>query len=72
MISCDKCGFGHLTFEEKDACKSWDQMVKEWRDIRFERPLDDCAAVVPPYWDTLRECTSETCHRPLPCSVHKA
>lgn len=23
MISCDKCGYGHLTFEEKRRCKSW-------------------------------------------------
>ena len=26
MISCDRCGFGHKTFEEKAACKSWSEM----------------------------------------------
>ncbi len=30
----------------------------------------DCQAVVPPFWNTLLQCTSETCHRPLPCPVH--
>lgn len=30
----------------------------------------DCHATVPPYWNSLLECTSETCHRPLPCPVH--
>ena len=29
MISCDKCGYGHLTFEEKKACKSWSEMQAE-------------------------------------------
>jgi hypothetical protein len=29
-----------------------------------------CQAVVPPYWNTLLECTSETCNRPLPCTIH--
>jgi hypothetical protein len=29
MISCDKCGFGHRTFEELKACKSWSEMVAE-------------------------------------------
>lgn len=29
-----------------------------------------CQEVVPPHWDTGLECTSETCHRPLPCIVH--
>ena len=29
MISCDKCGFGHKTFEEKAACKSWAEMQAE-------------------------------------------
>jgi hypothetical protein len=32
----------------------------------------DCDAVVPPYWNTLLQCTSETCHRPLPCAIHDA
>lgn len=31
-----------------------------------------CRETVPPYWNTLLECTSETCHRPLPCEVHGA
>ena len=29
MISCNKCGFGHLTFEELGACKSWGEKVAE-------------------------------------------
>lgn len=29
MITCDKCGFGHRTFEEKAACKSWEEMQAE-------------------------------------------
>lgn len=27
MITCDKCGFGHKTFEELRACKSWEEIV---------------------------------------------
>jgi hypothetical protein len=29
-----------------------------------------CEAAVPPYWDVEKECTSETCNRPMPCAVH--
>ena len=29
-----------------------------------------CQATVAPHWNTLAQCTSETCHRPLPCGVH--
>lgn len=29
MISCDKCGYGHKTFEEMRECKSWSEMVEE-------------------------------------------
>ena len=29
-----------------------------------------CLEIVPPHWDTGLEATTETCHRPLPCSVH--
>jgi hypothetical protein len=29
-----------------------------------------CQKTVAPYWNTARECTSETCNRPLPCAVH--
>ena len=29
-----------------------------------------CKRAVPPYWNTAWQCTSETCHRPLPCPVH--
>lgn len=29
MIRCDKCGFGHKTFEELQACKSWEEMQAE-------------------------------------------
>lgn len=36
----------------------------------FTESAAGCQAVVPPYWNTELECTSETCHRPLPCSVH--
>lgn len=32
MISCDKCGFGHKTFKEMDACKSWAQIQAEKRE----------------------------------------
>lgn len=31
---------------------------------------NDCQEVVAPYWNTKDECTSEICHRPLPCVVH--
>lgn len=33
-------------------------------------PAADCRETVAPYWNTLLECTSETCHRPLPCLIH--
>jgi len=29
-----------------------------------------CSATVPQYWNTKLECTSEVCHRPLPCPIH--
>jgi hypothetical protein len=29
MISCNKCGFSHRTFEELNACKSWDEIVAD-------------------------------------------
>ena len=31
-----------------------------------------CEGIVPPYWNTELQCTSETCHRPLPCPVHNS
>jgi len=34
--------------------------------------IEDCLATVPPYWNTLLQCTSETCHRPRPCPVHES
>lgn len=34
------------------------------------KQLGSCGAAVPPYWDRLLGCTSETCYRPLPCPVH--
>ena len=34
MISCDKCGYGHLTFKEKDACKTWSEV---WAEQLVER-----------------------------------
>ena len=27
VISCGKCGFGHLTLEEAQACPPWDQII---------------------------------------------
>jgi hypothetical protein len=33
-------------------------------------PIDFCRHMVVPFWNTKDECTSETCHRPLPCSIH--
>jgi hypothetical protein len=38
---------------------------------KIRRGLDEgCQVGVRPYWNTLLECTSETCHRPLPCPMH--
>lgn len=39
--------------------------------VSINPSLPDCRESVPPYWNTLLECTSETCHRPLPCPIHK-
>jgi uncharacterized protein (DUF3820 family) len=38
----------------------------------YDSTADGCQAVVLPYWNTLLECTSEICHRPLPCAIHDA
>lgn len=37
---------------------------------QYWHPGMGCQEKVAPYWNTLLECTSETCHRPLPCVVH--
>jgi hypothetical protein len=42
MISCDKCGFGHRTFEEKAACKSWAEMQLEIRPCPGLLPPEKC------------------------------
>lgn len=36
MIICNKCGFGHRTAEEMDACKSWEEMQAEAKE--HEKP----------------------------------
>ena len=33
MIPCYKCGFGHKTEEEYQACKSWPEMVAECQSL---------------------------------------
>jgi hypothetical protein len=48
---------------EKKVCSCCGETYKVHVD-------DGCNATVPPYWDRINECTSETCHRPLPCLVH--
>ena len=67
MISCDKCGYGHRTFKEKSACKSWAEMQLEIRP---------CPGLLPPeQWDVRRAawylskdavlgcwCKPEACH----------
>lgn len=50
MISCDNCGFGHKTFEEKKACKPWSQIVAEAK-MRGEDPLGNPLQKVPRYED---------------------
>jgi hypothetical protein len=29
MISCNKCGFSHLTWEEHSTCRDWAESVAE-------------------------------------------
>jgi len=40
--------------------------------LRPKNWSEGCQEAVSPYWNTLLQCTSETCHRPLPCAVHGA
>jgi hypothetical protein len=42
MISCDKCGFGHKTFEELRACKSWAEMQAETGTVSVNKPRYTC------------------------------
>lgn len=46
--------------------KKDEAMKKFWENCQSET----CQEAVPPHWDRLLECTSEKCHRPLPCPVH--
>ena len=46
MINCDKCGYGHKTSEEMDACKSWPEMqaeakFQEWWKVWLATQTDD-------------------------------
>jgi uncharacterized protein (DUF3820 family) len=41
-------------------------------DLAATVEVEECQAVVSPYWNTLLQCTSETCHRPMPCPLHSA
>lgn len=47
----------------------YEGMQRSFRRQFLER-RGGCQETVHPYWNTLLECTSETCHRPLPCVVH--
>lgn len=48
--------------------------LREWAGVhggkKAEEIMQTCRATVPPYWDTLKQSTSETCNRPMPCPVH--
>ena len=47
MICCDKCGFGHRTFEELKACKSWSEMVAEEKTAAARDKVDREAQPIP-------------------------